>query len=180
MAQRVPNANPTAAAYGPSFGAAKGVHRFFVSIKEKYLKPFTRLLAVLGAVALTTLSAATVAAPASADPANCKTWPWPNPNVEGRQRGIVSLAPATYVTLRTGYLNGQTVGWAEIHGYSPSDQVWMDVSSTGGNGWIQCGPWHATTSTRSKAHTVDPNNDNLVFRACGKAYGGVSKCTPWW
>lgn len=61
-----------------------------------------------------------------------------------------------------------------------TDLVGVDVSSTGGDGWIQCGPFPASNTSESKAHHTDPNNPNLVFRACAKEKGEEPKCTRWW
>jgi hypothetical protein len=88
----------------------------------------------------------------------------------------------TMVTLQTATIQGRTRGYAKIGGVTrPGDQVWMDWTTTGGNGWLQCGPWYvqsAGSPNTSAAQRTDPS-PQWLFRACGLV-DGEGGCTGWW
>jgi transcriptional regulator with XRE-family HTH domain len=118
----------------------------------------------------------------------CRNWPWPTTSSAAGQvvvppvrlRGI---GHTPTVQLRTGTLNGSEVAWARITGARYGDRVWMDWSTNGGKTWTQCGPFTATTASRTThAHVIGPG---WHFRACGDAPrpAGVQipdRCTAFW
>ncbi|MFI7133937.1 hypothetical protein ACIBQ1_50245 [Nonomuraea sp. NPDC050153] len=126
---------------------------------------------------------------ASASPANCSSWPSPagatNKSIGAEVRlDAQNSGHAGYVALSFGTLkNNRRAGWARLTGsYEVGYKFWFDVSSTRGNGWIQCGPFTYVTEkpNYTPAHytSADPN---LVFRACGKSpYYPQSQCTGWY
>ncbi|MEU4626888.1 hypothetical protein AB0G04_43810 [Actinoplanes sp. NPDC023801] len=73
--------------------------------------------------------------------------------------------------------------FARISGATRSgEQVWLDWSYTGGDGWAQCGPF--TVSERNKPNTSAAadrysGRGTLTFRACALVRGG-GYCTEWW
>jgi hypothetical protein len=150
---------------------------------------------ITGVTALCTLGAAlgiaATAAPASATVAECTNGangfvsiPY---NQTGTVRGSILLGAndRTRVTLRSATIQGRTRGFARIEGYNGStrrgDQVWLDWTTTGGNGWLQCGPWYVQADgspNTSAAQRTDPSTQWL-FRACGLV-DGEGGCTGWW
>ncbi|MBA2806343.1 hypothetical protein E0500_002415 [Streptomyces sp. KM273126] len=104
----------------------------------------------------------------------------------GREARAVDLGGGVWVTLEYGQVSGAQRGWAKIRGSGTrnGDLVWMDWTTTGGNGWLQCGPFSvdrgAGTSKTSAAKTTS-SSPAYQFRACGKRLSvGQSKCTSWW
>jgi hypothetical protein len=133
--------------------------------------------AVLGVLVGTLI---TVASPASASPSNCATWPNPANATNTSTVAHVWMGD-TKVELRFGYLNGRQAGWARLaNAIRRGDKFWLDVSSTRGNGWIQCGPFTWPDSgTYTPAHYTS-SDPNTVFRACGRTAGSnASWCTGW-
>ncbi|MGW4205271.1 hypothetical protein [Streptomyces sp. NPDC004726] len=104
-------------------------------------------------------------------------------NKSGTVKASVSLGYTT-AELHVGRVNGRDRGWAKITGPTwKGDLVWMDWTSTGGNGWVQCGPWSVQSNgspNTSAAQVVKPNDSQWLFRACGREIGGTSKCSNWW
>ncbi|MFR0355105.1 helix-turn-helix domain-containing protein [Streptomyces sediminimaris] len=99
----------------------------------------------------------------------CNDWAWPSAGVEGQ----VDVAPVTVhgddhapvVRLENGTVNGRRMAWAEITGARFGDRVWIDWSEDDGRSWTQCGPFAATSPTRTTpAH---PLRQGWQFRACG-------------
>ncbi|MEU8665060.1 hypothetical protein [Actinoplanes philippinensis] len=74
--------------------------------------------------------------------------------------------------------------FARIQGQTrQGDQVWLDWSYTGGNGWAQCGPFTVSTDHRpntSGAALRRPNGNTLTFRACMTTQDAGLVCTDWW
>ncbi|MET8578264.1 hypothetical protein [Streptomyces sp. NPDC005012] len=104
-------------------------------------------------------------------------------NKSGSVKTSVSLGRTT-VQLHVGPISGKDYGWAKITGSTvKGDQVWLDWTTTGGNGWLQCGPWSVQSDgapNTSAAQVVKYTDSQWLFRACGKQVGGSSKCTAWW
>jgi len=90
--------------------------------------------------------------------------------VAADQRGTVGrsaeLGGAT-VTLEFVETPGGIHGFARGQG---ADQVWLDWSSTGGDGWARC-----DTPTAAQPATDDPMS---LLRACGRV-DDVVRCTDW-
>ncbi|GGN45104.1 hypothetical protein GCM10011578_096720 [Streptomyces fuscichromogenes] len=106
---------------------------------------------------------------AASQDATCNSWAWPPSGVEGQ----VEVAPAEVhgadhrptVRLEVGTVNGRRMAWAEIAGARFGDRVWMDWTDDDGETWTQCGPFTATTPSRTTpAH---PLRRGWHFRACG-------------
>jgi len=104
-------------------------------------------------------------------------------NLSGTIKRSVDLGGGRRAELHVGYVNGVQRGWARISGATRrGDQVWMDWSTTGGNGWLQCGPFTVQSDgspNTSAAQKVRGDLPAWVFRACGLV-NGVGKCTGWW
>lgn len=105
-------------------------------------------------------------------------------NLSGTIKRSVDLGGGRRAELHVGYVNGVERGWARISGATRrGDQVWMDWSTTGGNGHMQCGPFTVQSDgspNTSAAQRVRNDLPAWVFRACGLV-NGVGKCTdPWW
>lgn len=142
---------------------------------------------LIGLTAAVGLVAVQLALPgaASADPANCSSWPNPVNATSTYTVASVSFSRAR-AELRFGNINGRQAGWARLAGaFNNGDQYWLDVSSTRGNGWIQCGPFTYTGDGGGDPRNFTPahytsSDPNLVFRACGKTAGSsASWCTGW-
>jgi hypothetical protein len=99
-------------------------------------------------------------------------------------RGPITLGSGAQVTLETGVVNGVNRAWAKATHVQPGDQVWMDASGTGGQTWLQCGPFtkgpsSATTMTTPAQFTTANPSDK--FRACGETGTvGDVRCSDWW
>jgi hypothetical protein len=144
-------------------------------------------IATLGTV-VAALGLAATAGPASATVAECTNGangfvsiPY---NQSGSVKGSLRLGASdrATVTLEAATIQGRTRGYAKISGNTRvGDQVWMDWTTTGGNGWLMCGPWYVRSNgspNTSAAQRTDPSSQWL-FRACGLV-DGESGCTGWW
>ncbi|MEV4254769.1 hypothetical protein AB0J52_16590 [Spirillospora sp. NPDC049652] len=137
----------------------------------------------LGLAALVSVATAPAA---SASPADCATWPWPSSLPQGtvvRQVGLVGPGNKS-IKLVVGNINGRQAGWAVIGGITTrQDLFWFDVSTTGGNGNMQCGPFSSAGPGErwwTPAHYAS-SDPNLRFRACARAAGtSTNICTTWW
>ncbi|AGL18485.1 hypothetical protein [Actinoplanes sp. N902-109] len=147
------------------------------SIKAAGAATVSMFAAALGIVA---------AAPASASVAECTNGangfvgiPY---NQSGTTQRSITLGGRTTVSLQSAAVQGRTRGYAKISGNTRAgDQVWMDWTTTGGNGWLQCGPWYVQSNgspNTSAAQRTDPSSQWL-FRACGLV-DGQGGCTGWW
>jgi hypothetical protein len=134
----------------------------------------------------TTLGAVAMTAPAQATVAECTNGangfvsiPF---NQSGTVRGSIFLGGRATVTLESASIQGRSRGFAKISGNTRrGDQVWMDWTTTGGNGWLQCGPWYVQSNgspNTSAAQRTDPS-PQWLFRACGLV-NGHGGCTDWW
>jgi len=97
----------------------------------------------------------------------------------------VQPVPRINVKLLIKQWNGKERVFARVEGNTRAgDQVWLDWSYTGGNGWAQCGPFTVQSNgspNTSGAALRNPPRGPLTFRACGLAKSeGIGACTPWW
>ncbi|WP_026412024.1 hypothetical protein [Actinomadura oligospora] len=148
----------------------------------------TRGASVLAALSLGLASLGSVAtAPAaSASPSDCASWPRPASLPKGTvvREQWLSGPGGKSVKLVVGNINGRQAGWAVIGGVTTKrDLFWFDVSTTGGNGNMQCGPFYSSNANEpwwTPAHYAS-SDPNLRFRACALA-ADTSKalCTDWW
>jgi len=148
-----------------------------------------RRLATASAVTLVTAASVVFATPqASASVAECSNGangfadiPY---NLSGTIIRSVDLGRGARAELHAGNVGGVRRGWARISGSTAAgDKVWMDWSTTSGNGWLQCGPFTVQNNgapNTSAAQVVRPDLSSWVFRACGVIVGGSGKCTGWW
>ncbi|MEV0311131.1 hypothetical protein [Nonomuraea fuscirosea] len=128
-------------------------------------------------------------APAQATIQDCTTYNFVSIpyNKSGSQKDAVDLGGGRRVQLLVSTVSGASGdhGFAKISGSTKrGDLVWMDWSTTSGNGHIQCGPFTVQGDglpNTSAAKKVNYNDSRYVFRACGRIVGGETKCTsPWW
>ena len=108
-------------------------------------------------------------------------------NRSGTELKRVSFAGRINVKLMIAKFSGRERVFARVDGNTRAgDQVWLDWSYTGGNGWAQCGPFsvqsNGSPNTTGAALRTPPNKPLLVFRACGLARSeGIGGCTSgWW
>lgn len=151
------------------------------------VRMFRRLIAILVAGIATNASLAFSAAPASASIAECTNGANGFVSIAYNRSGAVihsvDLGGGRRAELHRGLVNGVDRGWAKITGSTRvGDKVWLDWSTTGGNGWLQCGPWSVNSngSPNTSAAQRVTSDPAWVFRACGIIVGGTTKCTPWW
>jgi len=149
---------------------------------------FRRLFSATVIALIAVTSAVFAATPASASVAECvngangfTSIPY---NLSGSIIRSVDLGGGRRAELHAGNVAGVRRGWARISGSTLyGDKVWMDWSTTGGNGWLQCGPFTVQGNglpNTSAAQVVRPDLVNWVFRACGVIVGGTGRCTGWW
>ncbi|GAA2624155.1 hypothetical protein [Paractinoplanes durhamensis] len=111
-------------------------------------------------------------------------------NQAGNTQSYIHLGSAlqTLVSLERRTINGQDRVFAKIQprqngsGYTrPGNQVWLDWSTTGGNGWLQCGPFSVSANNAPNTSAAQRTNSSSswVFRACGLV-DGIGGCTSWW
>ncbi|MGW0063794.1 hypothetical protein ACWDTT_28155 [Streptosporangium sandarakinum] len=151
------------------------------------MKRLHRILstAAAGAVVAGALAVVPVSA-AQATIADCTTYKFVSIPYDksGSVKKSVDLGGGRKVELHVGAVNGSDHGWAKISGSTQQgDLVWMDWSTTGGKGHIQCGPFAVQKNgspNTSAAKKVEYSQSSYVFRACGKILGGDSRCTGWW
>ncbi|MDR7274444.1 hypothetical protein [Catenuloplanes atrovinosus] len=134
------------------------------------------------------LNVAATAAPARASVAECTNGANGFVSIPYHQSGTVRRSihlganDRALITLQSATIQGLTRGYAKISGSTRvGDQVWMDWTTTGGNGWLQCGPWYVRSDgapNTSAAQRTDPSSQWL-FRACGLV-DGEGGCTGWW
>lgn len=144
------------------------------------------------AVAMSVLAAgvgaAAGSAPAAAATHRCGTIFTSIPyNQTGTVLKSVSFAGRINVKLVHGVIGGHERLFARVDGNTRvGDQVWLDWSYTGGNGWAQCGPYNVQSNgspnTTGAAFRYPANHPVPVFRACGLARAeGIGGCTAgWW
>ncbi|MEU4829429.1 hypothetical protein [Streptosporangium sp. NPDC023615] len=150
-----------------------------------------RLKSLVGGAAVLATAAAlftTTAGPAQATIQDCTTYDFlsiPYNQAGGQQRSV-SLGSGRQAGLLVARIGSplQNHAFAKITGATkPGDQVWMDWSTTGGNGHVQCGPFKVQNNgspNTSAAKAINYGNTSWVFRACGRIVGGSTKCTAWW
>ncbi|GAA2877263.1 hypothetical protein Acy02nite_62740 [Actinoplanes cyaneus] len=93
--------------------------------------------------------------------------------------------PGVAITLKIKqFQRGVERVFARIQGQTrQGDQVWLDWSYTGGNGWAQCGPFTVSADHRtntSGAALRHPDGRTLTFRACMNVHDAGVVCTDWW
>lgn len=148
----------------------------------------TRGAPVLAALSLglASLTSVATAPAASATPQECASWPRPATLPKGtviREEALEGDGNKS-IKLVVGQINGRQAGWAVIGGQTTQrDLFWFDVSTTGGDGNMQCGPFSSSSPYEpwwTPAHyaSADPN---LRFRACARAaWTDYNVCTSWW
>jgi hypothetical protein len=105
--------------------------------------------------------------------------------VASEQRGLERMAVAVgrgRVSLEFVKVDGGIHGFARIGGDTRrGDRVWLDWSSTGGNGWAQCGPYRVAGAGKAAASAgwVATDEPDRVMRACGRV-DDVTRCTDWY
>ncbi|MFI6458618.1 hypothetical protein ACIBF6_44620 [Streptosporangium amethystogenes] len=132
------------------------------------------------------LSVTLSAGPVNADAANCTNGANGFTSIPYNKSGIIEtsndLGGGRKVELHLATINGAPHRWARISGATKAgDLVWMDYSTTYGNGWIQCGPFTVQSNgspNTSAAHKV-ARTAGEQFRACGRRFDGNSICGPW-
>ncbi|MFC5181029.1 hypothetical protein [Actinomadura harenae] len=146
----------------------------------------TRGASVLAALSLglTSLASVATAPAASATPAECASWPRPSSLPHGTVIREEALEGDKSIKLVVGQINGRQAGWAVIGGWTGMhDFFWLDVSTTGGNGNMQCGPFSSSGPNEpwwTPAHYAS-SDPNLRFRACARAaWTDYDVCTSWW
>lgn len=146
-------------------------------------------IAAVGLLAAGTVSASLYAGPAYASPAECVNGANGFVSIAYNKTGTVvsgktvDLGGSRRAELHSGTINGAQRGWAIIRGATQAgDQVWMDWTTTSGNGWLQCGPFSVQSngSPNTSAAKSTSSASGYWFRACGKIAGGTSKCGAWW
>jgi hypothetical protein len=149
-----------------------------------------RRLAAISGLALAAGGPMSIAAasPAHASVAECRNGANGFVSIPYNQSGTVRRSlrlgsgGRALITLESASIQGRTRGYAKISGgTAQGDQVWMDWTTTGGNGWLQCGPWYVQSNgspNTSAAQRTDPSSQWL-FRACGLV-DGQGGCTAWW
>ncbi|MEV0968417.1 hypothetical protein [Microtetraspora glauca] len=142
--------------------------------------------AAAGALVVGGLSVTLSAGPANASAANCTNGANGFTSIPYNKSGTVEttkdLGGGRRAELHIAWINGVPHRWARISGATKAgDLVWMDYSTTYGDGWIQCGPFTVQSNgspNTSAAHkaTREPGEQ---FRACGRRVDGDSMCGPW-
>ncbi|MFG1609141.1 hypothetical protein [Actinoplanes sp. NPDC049265] len=105
--------------------------------------------------------------------------------VASEQRGLERMAVGgerARISLEFVKVSEGIYGFARIGGGTRrADQVWLDWSSTGGDGWARCGPFRVTGAGEAAASAgwVATDEPERVMRACGRV-DDVVRCTDWY
>ncbi|WP_062439333.1 hypothetical protein [Herbidospora daliensis] len=144
-------------------------------MKSKMLSALSAAaLAVTGltVTVVTATPASALACPASVNPSSA---------TGGVTQRTKALPGGRTLELRSGYVNGVQYAWARVVPNSLNgENIWLDYSTTSGNGWAQCDLRTLSSSGRNYGQGFRTSSSSAVVMRAGYRTGGVSYLTTWW
>ncbi|WP_030455689.1 hypothetical protein [Herbidospora cretacea] len=142
----------------------------------------SKMLSALSAAALvvTGLTATVVtAAPASALACPAQVNPSTATNLSTPR--TKALPGGRTLELRSGYVGGVQYAWARVVPNSLNgDNIWLDYSTTSGNGWAQCDLRTLSSTGRNYTQGFRTSSSSSIVMRAGYRTGGVTYLTTWW